>query len=82
MMPERSFASFAIVEVAVDGQLEIVIVNSSGSCAVLCKLNRRCAEFRARVLVPWRKISLGIKLLFHGGLKWQESTMLALCKQE
>jgi hypothetical protein len=29
MMPERSFVSFAIVEVAVDGLLEMVVVKSS-----------------------------------------------------
>jgi len=56
-MPERSFDSFAIVEVAVDGLLEMVVVKSfKGPCAMLCKLNRqKCAGFRAIILGPWRK---------------------------
>lgn len=59
MMPVRSFASFAIVKVVVEGLCGGVwfVVNS---LRVLIIERTKCEEFRARVLVSWHGISLGV----------------------
>ena len=55
MIPERSFASFAIVNVAADGfrrGAESVLV---GYSEMWCKLNTlKCVEVDASILVPWQ----------------------------